>query len=1008
MSQRDVFADINDKNGFEHGIKINNKSEEKKDDNKTTIAHGPYDNLLNLIYKTCMNFIESYNEFPWKMKHNERLTNLNQMYNELRIAEDRWKQYYKKHIDDIPADIEINMTREIRKIIRSIQRYKDINNQDDEKEIYISDDNDDAYLSDGELRVLNRKIKAINKKKNIKRARKKQYEEMKDEDITPDDIIIDEEIIERQKRMTSGDDIDSDDDMDSDDEVIVEVDLYDTDSVISEENLRNKLNVYGNGIQSTERLYKLTEEKIMYTDNICKQWNEFISKYNENIERLEQLDKGRTDDGEDDRKESDILEAKIKRKYSIGSFPLLHQFVNLRRRIERVITNEINTVNNLDRFVHVMINRIFNKCNELSINGLIEFVFKRLEDVDKRPNKSQFGDLKYDFQKNLYEERCTHWLYYWHSTMRRIMEYSTKRDRVLQENGYLLMQKLIDRYILAVHSVRNKSRILNCLNTMKINVGNRGKNLSNVSLVSYTIQCLRRRRVNDDIIISKEKAIEMLKYYLDLPNKILNIPDKISKDKTLRDDEYDNWRIEVYKIYGNILKEMVRFREIVIGIRVNKKRFEKMDKIDQEILEEDIEQSTIYIQMIYDIWSKHLLTHMHAQWNDADQEMQKLYIMMKRNYKSISKLAQIHEKQIKIKEEKELQEQREKEEEEYQKRLTQKGVKKDKDGTRKTKVKKKILKRRTKAEREHFIGSSRLLRGLKSIEFRVPKSPMDMKKLRKEWIKFVNKYIDDIDKIDEETGRLTDTENIKFKYVESIHATEFQRIFKQITNCVSSLNNVLINRDIEYMNHIRSIMKHLTFTPKLIGDIISNLVPGMLDINKYIEHTQLRSQSIEVINEAFAILETKRRQIAHTPELKAKLAPLDSIICELFSSSYKQVMDAAYNILQKKIDDLDETPLEEDGATFDDMQDEYLLLAVKILQYCPTDQFKEAFNQILINNELVEHIVDLMKKLNKRKQYESWQVCWRGIMGVKDDLINPDRSKHTPGIYTSPPKGRRQ
>eukprot|EP01083_Nonionella_stella_P253738 872845_1 len=90
------------------------------------------------------------------------------------------------------------------------------------------------------------------------------------------------------------------------------------------------------------------------------------------------------------------------------------------------------------------------------------------------------------------------------------------------------------------------------------------------------------------------------------------------------------------------------------------------------------------------------------------------------------------------------------------------------------------------------------------------------------------------------------------------------------------------------------------------------------------------------------------------------------------------------------------------------MQDEYLLLAVKILQYCPTDQFKEAFNQILINNELVEHIVDLMTKLNKRKQYESWQVCWRGIMGVKDDLINPDRSKHTPGIYTSPPKGRRQ
>eukprot|EP01083_Nonionella_stella_P292517 994813_1 len=34
MSQRDVFADINDKNGFEHGIKINNKSEEKNDANK--------------------------------------------------------------------------------------------------------------------------------------------------------------------------------------------------------------------------------------------------------------------------------------------------------------------------------------------------------------------------------------------------------------------------------------------------------------------------------------------------------------------------------------------------------------------------------------------------------------------------------------------------------------------------------------------------------------------------------------------------------------------------------------------------------------------------------------------------------------------------------------------------------------------------------------------------------------------------------------------------------------
>merc|ERR1712045_358436 len=79
------------------------------------IARGPYDNLLNLVYSQCMEFMKSYNEFPWKLKHHERLTNLNQIYKELRSAEDRWKKYYKNHVDDIPNDIEINMAREIRK-----------------------------------------------------------------------------------------------------------------------------------------------------------------------------------------------------------------------------------------------------------------------------------------------------------------------------------------------------------------------------------------------------------------------------------------------------------------------------------------------------------------------------------------------------------------------------------------------------------------------------------------------------------------------------------------------------------------------------------------------------------------------------------------------------------------------------------------------------------------------------------------------------------------------------
>merc|ERR1712048_345248 len=150
-------------------------------------------------------------------------------------------------------------------------------------------------------------------------------------------------------------------------------------------------------------------------------------------------------------------------------------------------------------------------------------------------------------------------------------------------------------------------------------------------------------------------------------------------------------------------------------------------------------------------------------------------------------------------------------------------------------------------------------------------------------------------------------------------------------------------------------MRRLDFKPKLIMNIVTDLVPKMLDMNKYIETSKIRSQSIETINDAFCVLENKRRQVAHTKELWKKIPSLDKHIDELFVVAYKQVMDAV-DLLQTKIDN-DEEPLEEDGATFEEMQDEYLLLAIKILHYCSdAELFKESFNRILINNELVDPI----------------------------------------------------
>ena len=245
-----------------------------------------------------------------------------------------------------------------------------------------------------------------------------------------------------------------------------------------------------------------------------------------------------------------------------------------------------------------------------------------------------------------------------------------------------------------------------------------------------------------------------------------------------------------------------------------------------------------------------MVQHMHVKWDEADKEMQKLYIMMKRNYKNISKLAQIYEKEKKAKEEAEQQQQRENEEMEYQKQQTRKDNDDDdqKQKRSKQKIKKRILRRRTKAERDHFKGAARLLRGLKSVNFTTPKRPSDVKLLTKEWIKFVNKYIDGMDEIDLKNGTLSDTENIKFPHVESIHVTEFKGIFEQIIDCVSALNDLLIARDVSYMNHMRSVMQALPFKPKLIINIVSDLAPKMLDISKYIEVKQLRSQNIETIN----------------------------------------------------------------------------------------------------------------------------------------------------------------
>ena len=502
----------------------------------------------------------------------------------------------------------------------------------------------------------------------------------------------------------------------------------------------------------------------------------------------------------------------------------------------------------------------------------------------------------------------------------------------------------------------------------------------------------------------------------------MNIPN----GGTLEGKEYDEWRCRVYKIYGEMLKEMVSFREKLVRLRIDQKLWKKKSSKEQEILEEDLKLSQQYIKMVYTAWSSHLVDHMHRGWEEANTEMQKLYLMMKRNYKVISRMAQIYEDKQKEKEAKLEAERREKEERTFggpqpaadsSKRRNQNESNisnAPKPKMKKlNKIKKFICKRWTKAEYDHFKGSKRLLRGLKNLYFHST-GPVGVHSLSTKYIKFVRVYMnrileEDIDEEELESAQLSEVEGVKFEHVEPLQATEFKRIFTQIQNCVTSLQTTLDNRNGEYMTHIRSVISHLDFSPKLIVDVVNKLVPVMLNMEEMMEKPSLRRHKMEVINEAFGVLAGKRRQIAHTPELAKKLPSIDECIGNLFASSFKQIQECI-DILQKRIDE-EQEPLEDGSDTFEDIQDEFMLLAIAIMKYCPQSQFQEAFNKNndKITNELVDPIVALMKFLNTQKRYDCWEVCCRGIMGKKDDLINPDRSKRTAGSAPSvssirPPK----
>lgn len=289
-----------------------------------------------------------------------------------------------------------------------------------------------------------------------------------------------------------------------------------------------------------------------------------------------------------------------------------------------------------------------------------------------------------------------------------------------------------------------------------------------------------------------------------------------------------------------------------------------------------------------------MVEHMHRGWAEANAEMQRLYLLTKRNYKSISKMAQIYANALKAKEEALAAEQMENEEATFEAaERNQGGNQRAKSGKRQ-KVKKLVCKRWTAAERAHFKGSKRLLRGLKTVRFEKPESPVDVHALATQWVRFVRVYMngvaeEDIDEEELERADLSEAEGVKLKFVEPIHATEFKRIFKEIQECVTALEEVMDERNEEYMTHVRELVKgeygftanplgSSLLTPTLIVDVVERVVPAILDMETSMESRTLRSEKIEVINEAFGVLEVKRRQIAHTPELAEKLPSIDGCI----------------------------------------------------------------------------------------------------------------------------------
>ena len=414
-------------------------------------------------------------------------------------------------------------------------------------------------------------------------------------------------------------------------------------SDISSVKVKSLLTVSGKSIDTRyEKLYKFLSDP-KYVTSLRENWDNFYKQFTKLINEIEttnvKQDESKEKENENKNKnETEKAKDDDRKKHT---FPLLVAINTYNVRIEKLIQNEINSANNFDRFLHILVTRIFKKSNNLATNGLITFMFEHL--------KTQFpqGLGEYDFQKRKSKDLENNWLYFWHSILRRTLEHSTKISRIDESNGFTLMKSTLDEYIAATKLFSNPARIKRVLSILKTSDAKKNPALSKLQLANYCMNVIKHRRlgkkkqekremmsrildkettvaeiVDPSKVISLETARNVFNYYLSMPDKILtattddkNSSDKSGSDKQWKElnaQEYDTWRNEVYSIYNNLLQNLSHHRDSLLETRQNTKTFENMHKIDQQVLEEDIKEFKTYVEIVFEKWSVHLTTHMFS------------------------------------------------------------------------------------------------------------------------------------------------------------------------------------------------------------------------------------------------------------------------------------------------------------------------------------------------------------------------------------------------------------